>query len=83
MAKRTVGEKLQTMAAKLTAAVERREAEARGLVVHRGRKREWLWTLYAANGRKIATTGESHKNRAHAVKMARALFPHTPLDVEA
>ena len=29
--------------------------------------RQWRWTLYAANGRKIANSGEGYFNRADCV----------------
>lgn len=42
--------------------------------LYRDRKKEWRWTLYAANGRKVAATGEGYKRRAHAIKMITQLF---------
>ncbi len=30
-------------------------------------RRDWRWTLYAANGRKIANSGEGYRNRADCV----------------
>lgn len=42
--------------------------------VYKDRAGQWRWTLYARNGRKIATCGEGYKNRKHATKMVRRLF---------
>ena len=39
------------------------------------RKGEHRWTLYAANGRKVATCGEGYTHRAHCERMVRRLFP--------
>lgn len=35
----------------------------------------WRWTLFAPNGRKVATIGEGNRNRKHVAKMCRLLFP--------
>jgi uncharacterized protein YegP (UPF0339 family) len=32
--------------------------------VYRNWLRQWRWTLVAANGRKIATSGEGYRNKA-------------------
>lgn len=36
---------------------------------------EFQWTAYAKNGRKLAWSGETYENAAHAAKMAKELFP--------
>jgi hypothetical protein len=43
---------------------------------------EWLWTAYARNGRKVATTGETYKDREHAERMAGELFPTAEIITE-
>lgn len=43
--------------------------------IHRSDNGEYHWTAYAANGRKIATTGETYQSQQHAAKMAVELFP--------
>jgi hypothetical protein len=40
---------------------------------------EFGWTVHAANGRKLATSGEFYKRRSHTIKMVRLLFPALPL----
>jgi len=37
--------------------------------VYKDRKGEWRWTLYAANGRKIADSAEGYKRSSQAYKM--------------
>lgn len=43
--------------------------------VYRDRRREWRWTLFATNGRKVACSGEGYLRRSHCSAMARKLFP--------
>ena len=38
---------------------------------------QWGWRYIAANGKRIAISGELYKNKAHAEKMAMRLFPDT------
>lgn len=38
-------------------------------------KGQWGWRVIAANGKRIAISGELYKNKAHAAKMAKRLFP--------
>ncbi len=38
-------------------------------VIYRDRQKQCRWTLYAPNGRKIATCGEGYRKRSHAVRM--------------
>lgn len=45
------------------------------LKVYRDRAGQWRWTLYAANGRKVATCGESYTRQTHCRRMAQRLFP--------
>lgn len=40
--------------------------------IYRDRKKEWRWTARAANGRKVATSGEGYKRLAGCEKGLRA-----------
>lgn len=42
---------------------------------------EWRWTLFAANGRKVACSGEGYRRRGHCAAMARKLFPTADVSV--
>lgn len=47
------------------------------LYYHRIRKNRagrWFWTLFARNGKKVATTGEGYARRCHAERMCFRLF---------
>jgi len=50
-------------------------ATRRRVHLYRDRKGEWRWTLFAANGRKLANAGEGYTKRQHCSRMARSLFP--------
>lgn len=43
--------------------------------VFQDKKGEWRWRLDYPNGNIVACSGESYKNKAHAVRMVRRLFP--------
>lgn len=34
---------------------------------------EWMWTLYAKNGKKIATSGESYQNKQDCIDMINGI----------
>lgn len=51
------------------------KAPKRRVHLYRDRRREWRWTLYAPNGRKVACSGEGYRRRGDCVSMARKLFP--------
>lgn len=40
--------------------------------------RQWYWTVVAGNGKKVATSGESYRNRDDCWNMAATLFPSLP-----
>lgn len=40
-------------------------------VLYKDEQSEWRWTLYAANSKKIADSGEGYKNKADAMHGAR------------
>jgi uncharacterized protein YegP (UPF0339 family) len=40
---------------------------------YKDRQKKWRWTLYAANGRKIACAGEGYSRKAHNERMVRKL----------
>jgi hypothetical protein len=44
---------------------------------------QYGWTVHAANGKKLATSGEFYTRRKHTLKMARILFPTFVLRDEA
>lgn len=53
-------------------------------LIYLDRGSEYRWTLYAANNRKIADSGEGYKNYADcedAVKLVKALVPYAALKV--
>lgn len=35
----------------------------------KNRKKEWIWRIVAANGRKVAVGGEGYKNRGDCLRM--------------
>lgn len=44
--------------------------------------RQWRWTLYAGNNKKIANSGESYHNEAdclHAINLVRSANGNTPI----
>lgn len=45
------------------------------LHIYRDRKHEWRWTLFAANGKKIACSGEGYKRIGACRRVALKLFP--------
>jgi len=56
-------------------------------IVHKSADGQWLWTgYYSTNGhiplKKTATTGETHRNRAHAIKMAKIEAMGRPVFLE-
>ena len=42
---------------------------------------EYRWTAKAANGEKIATSGEGYVNRSWAKRMAKDLYPDARISV--
>lgn len=42
---------------------------------------EYRWTAKAANGRKVADSGEGYVNRAWAKRMAKELYPEARISV--
>lgn len=59
------------------------EAEAMdpvsSVLVYRDVAGEWRWTASAANGRKVANSGEGYQHRADCVDAARSIFPGAEL----
>lgn len=51
------------------------KAPQRRVHIYTDRRREWRWTLFATNGKKVACSGEGYRRRGDCVAMARALFP--------
>jgi uncharacterized protein YegP (UPF0339 family) len=47
----------------------------RRLHVYRDKKHEWRWTVFAANGKKLANSGEGYKRYAACARIARSLMP--------
>lgn len=39
--------------------------------LYQDRKKQWRWTLFAGNHRKIANSGEGYRNRADCLKAIR------------
>ena len=37
--------------------------------VYKDQRGEWRWTLYAANGNKIANSGEGYEHKQHCLHM--------------
>ncbi|HEU5085713.1 MAG TPA: DUF1508 domain-containing protein [Acidimicrobiales bacterium] len=52
------------------------------LTVYRDAAGEWRWALQAANGRKVADSGEGYQRRARCVEMGARLFPDARLVIE-
>ena len=49
--------------------------------VYRDDKGEFRWTALAANGKKVADSGEGYVNRAWAKRMAKELYPEARIRV--
>lgn len=45
--------------------------------IYRDRQGGWRWRLYAANERKIATSGEGYVSKAHCLRMVRVVATKT------
>ena len=45
------------------------------LRIYQDRNKEWRWTLFAKNGKKLANGGESYKRRRDLLKIVAMLFP--------
>jgi uncharacterized protein YegP (UPF0339 family) len=44
---------------------------------------QWRWTLYAANHKKIATSGEGYHNKTdcqHGIDLVKSASPDTPVN---
>lgn len=53
------------------------------LTIYRDRQKEYRWRLTAANGRKVANSGEGYRRKIDCVRIATKLFSHlTPAIVE-
>lgn len=50
--------------------------------VCRDRAGEWRWRLVAANGRKVATSGEGYTRKRDAVRAARKFLKRVRLEIE-
>lgn len=50
--------------------------------IFKDKKREWRWTLYAKNGRKIATCGEGYKRKGQVKRMIQKIImgPHKVIE---
>lgn len=46
--------------------------------IYRDRKKEWRWTLYARNGRKIADSAEGYKRIGKCRKEVEKIQLHSP-----
>lgn len=54
-------------------------------LLYRDRASEWRWTLYAANNKKIATSGEGYHNKEdakHAITLVMQTNNATPIREE-
>ena len=58
------------------------KAVVASVLVYRDEAGEYRWTAKAANGRKVADSGEGYVNRAWAKRMAKALYPDARISVE-
>ena len=45
------------------------------VVVYKDDSGEWRWTAFAANNKKVASSGEGYRNRLYAWRQAKALYP--------
>lgn len=45
------------------------------LKIYKDRHKQYRWTLYAANGRKLANGGEAYRRRIDCTKIVMKLFP--------
>ena len=50
------------------------------VVVYKDDAGEWRWTAFAANNKKVATSGEGYRNRKYAAKVAKDLYPDAELE---
>jgi uncharacterized protein YegP (UPF0339 family) len=51
-------------------------------VLYRDVANQWRWTLYAANNRKVADSGEGYWNKAdaqHGIDLVKGTNSHTPV----
>jgi uncharacterized protein YegP (UPF0339 family) len=48
------------------------------LHIYKDRKKEWRWTLFASNGKKLACSGEGYTRLRRCRAIAKRIFPwHT------
>lgn len=52
--------------------------EPKQFVIYKDNANEWRWTLYAANAKKIADSGEGYRNRADCIAGARLVAAVAP-----
>jgi uncharacterized protein YegP (UPF0339 family) len=45
--------------------------------------KQWRWTLWSRNGRKIGASGEGYKRKAQAVRMCAKINPDIKVKVQA
>ena len=57
------------------------KAVVASVLVYQDEAGEYRWTAKAANGKKVADSGEGYVNRSHAKKMAKALYPEARISV--
>jgi uncharacterized protein YegP (UPF0339 family) len=58
------------------------ETEAMHFSLYRDLANQWRWTLYAANHRKIADSGEAYLNKAdaqHGISLVQSTNALTPI----
>ena len=51
-------------------------------VIWKDTSRQWRWTLWAKNGRKVAACGEGYTRRAHAIAMCKRINPEFVVTVK-
>lgn len=42
---------------------------------YRDRQKNWRWTLFAKNGKKVACAGEGYKRRCDCKAITKKIFP--------
>jgi uncharacterized protein YegP (UPF0339 family) len=45
--------------------------------------KEWRWTLWSRNGKKIATVGEGYARKSQALRMCAKINPNIRVKVQA
>ncbi len=49
--------------------------------VYKDKAGEWRWRLVAANGKKVATSGEGYTRKRDAIRAARGFLKKAPIEV--